>query len=454
MAIITKTNLSNITSFRIDAEYYKPEDLAIYNRLVYTKSINLLSLANVNGGKRLPKGEPFSETGFPYIRVVDINNWFVTDEKVAFISERIRKIISAYDIKINDILVTIVGNTVGLTGILNKDLGVANFTENCARIRNSKIDEYYLLAFLNSKYGQIQVVREKVGTSQPKLSLDRLRRFKIFIPNDENIKSISDLVKKSSELSILSRNLFDKANYILNEELGLTNILIKKHRTYTTSFSEVTSTRRMNSEYFSPLVKVIIDSPFLKKSKSISNLFQIVRGNTPKEYLEEGIPVIKTKNIRLPEIDRDRISDCVLSTKNLTAIQENDLLLASMGVGSLGRMSFIHLLEKEYIVDGTIRVLRKKNNTPANYEIPTLLFLSSKIGQELIYRGIVGSTGIISLPDEYLKRIPIPDFSSKLCDELSELVKTSMIAKKQSKELLAQAKNRVEQLIEEAATKN
>ena len=451
MAIITTTQLSKISNYRLDAQYYDPIQLKYDDNLRKSQNKALLHLANVNGGKRLPKGEPFSENGFPYIRVVDIQNSFIDDNKAAFISERVWKAISKYDIKLDDVLVTIVGNTVGLTGLLNKDLGIANFTENCARIRNSKIDPYYILAFLISKFGQNQVEREKVGTSQPKLSLDRLRRFRIFIPEALEIEHIANLVKKSSYNRLQSQTLYKQATDLLVQELGLDKISFEKPKSYSASFSEVATTRRMNAEYFSPLIKDILNQPFLKNSKPLTQLFQIVRGTSPSKYYKEGIPVIKTKNIRLPEIDRERINDFVLSTKDFTSIQENDLLLASMGVGSLGRMSYIFELEQDFIVDGTIRVLRKRAETPANYEIPTLLFLSTKVGQELIYRGIVGSTGIISLPDEFLNKIPIPQFETKFCLKITELIKNSMLAKKQSQQLLADAKARVEQLIEEAA---
>jgi type I restriction enzyme S subunit len=453
MAIITKTLLSNISNYRLDAQYYDPSQLLLEKQLLFSGYKTLFHLADVNGGKRLPKGEGFVESGFPYVRVVDIQNGFIDNSKVVSISEEIWRVISNYNLKLDDVLVTIVGNTVGLSGILSYDLGIANFTENCARIRNAKIDPYYILAFLISKYGQNQVDREKVGTSQPKLSLDRLRRFKIFCPKEIELKDISNMVKLSAESISLSQFHYKKAISILEYELGLDKVTFEKKKSYAASFSEVATTRRMNAEYFSPLVKKILCQSFLINSKPIGSLFQIIRGNSPKQYFDNGFPVIKTKNIRVPEIDRERVSDFVQTTKDLTTIQENDLLLASMGVGSLGRMSYILSLDEDTVVDGTIRVFRRKSSTPINYEIPTLLFLSTKVGQELIYRGIVGSTGIISLPDDYLSKIPIPHFPEDLCLELTRLVKESMMAKRESKRLLEEAKTRVEQLIEEAANK-
>ena len=281
MAIITTTQLSKISNYRLDAQYYDPIQLKYDDNLRKSQNKALLHLANVNGGKRLPKGEPFSENGFPYIRVVDIQNSFIDDNKAAFISERVWKAISKYDIKLDDVLVTIVGNTVGLTGLLNKDLGIANFTENCARIRNSKIDPYYILAFLISKFGQNQVEREKVGTSQPKLSLDRLRRFRIFIPEALEIEHIANLVKKSSYNRLQSQTLYKQATDLLVQELGLDKISFEKPKSYSASFSEVATTRRMNAEYFSPLIKDILNQPFLKNSKPLTQLFQIVSEQTP-----------------------------------------------------------------------------------------------------------------------------------------------------------------------------
>ena len=84
MAVITNTYLSDISSYRLDAEYYNPSQLSLHNQLLKSDNKSLISIAKVNGGKRLPKGEGFIEEGFPYVRVVDINNGFVSDEKVAY----------------------------------------------------------------------------------------------------------------------------------------------------------------------------------------------------------------------------------------------------------------------------------------------------------------------------------------------------------------------------------
>ena len=191
----------------------------------------------------------------------------------------------------------------------------------------------------------------------------------------------------------------------------------------------------------------------MKGGFTIGGLFYIVRGYTPKSYYTMGVPMVKTKSVRTPVIDKKRIEDYANSNESLTLTQENDLILAAMGVGSLGRTSFITQDDSGVAIDGTLRIFRKKDENLKYVEIPTMLFLSTEIGQKLIYRGIVGSTGIISVTDDYLAKIPVPMVDEPIRKKLTELVLKSIDAKKQSQALLARAKTRVEELIEQEANK-
>jgi hypothetical protein len=450
MAVWNKIKLSDIHPDRVDAEYFRKDyqdTLSFLKRTGVTLSFGRL-FKYINRGN-----QPFyhKEGTIKALRSVNVGFMNFNETRQEYVTDDFFKNSNRGKVQKDDVLITSTGvGTLGRTSIWYKD-DQAYCDGHITILRNGKIDPYFITAYLNSKYGLTQFDQNYRGSSG-QIEIYPYDISKFIIP--ECIfpfqKEIGDYLREAFQLKSQSELLFKQATNILEQELGLNNISFEKKRNFTASFSEIASTRRMNAEYLSPLIKDILNLPFFKDARPLASMFKIVRGISPCSYIENAVPVIKTKNIRLPEIDRDRISDCVKSSKDFTTVQENDLLLASMGVGSLGRMSYIHLLEKEFIVDGTIRILRKKNNTPDNYEIPTLLFLSSKAGQELIYRGIVGSTGIISLPDEFLSKIPVPKFSKELALNVSEMVKKSMITRKQSKDLLAQAKNRVEQLIEEA----
>jgi len=454
MAVCNSINLSEIQPDRFDAEYFRKDYQDNLKQI--KKCGNTLYLGKLF--KYINRGtQPlYDNTGnIKALRSVNVGFMNFNETRQEFVTEDFFEKSNRGKVERDDILITSTGvGTLGRTSIWFKD-EQAFCDGHITILRDSVVDPYCIVAFLNSKYGLAQFDQNYRGSSgQIEIYPFDISKFQIPECLVNSQIEIGNYLKSAFKLQSESNFYYNKAIDLIEKELGLENITFDRKKNYTASFSEVATTRRMNAEYFSPLVKKILSQSFLNNSKPISSIFQIVRGNTPKQYFENGFPVIKTKNVRVPEIDRERVSDFVQSTKDLTAIQENDLLLASMGVGSLGRMSYVFSLDEDMVVDGTIRVFRRKSSTPINYEIPTLLFLSTKVGQELIYRGIVGSTGIISLPDDYLSKIPIPHFPEELCLELTRLVKESMMAKRESKRLLEEAKTRVEQLIEEAANKN
>lgn len=77
------------------------------------------------------------------------------------------------------------------------------------------------------------------------------------------------------------------------------------------------------------------------------------------------------------------------------------------------------------------------------------VFLQSTIGQELIYRYVVGSTGIINIYDDDIAKIPIPVLDSKLQKDIATKVQESFNLRRQSKQLLEYAKQAVEMAIEQ-----
>jgi type I restriction enzyme S subunit len=143
-------------------------------------------IAEVRGGKRLPKGHKFSEqpTLFPYIRVVDFNNWSVNLANLKYLTEEDRKVLERYTISSEDVYISIAG-TVGLVGTVPKKLDGANLTENAAKIvirRKDRTDKRYLVAFLASAKGQQQITLRATKTSQPKLALSRIRQIPVALP--------------------------------------------------------------------------------------------------------------------------------------------------------------------------------------------------------------------------------------------------------------------------------
>ncbi len=148
--------------------------------------VKLGEVAEIKGGKRLPKGHSFSPvpTLYPYIRIVDFYNGSVKLTDLKYLKPEDREIIKNYIITTKDVYISIAG-TIGLVGIIPKDLDKANITENAARLiilNSSKLDRLFIVGFLSSKQGQNEIIIRTTKTSQPKLALTRIKQIQLPLP--------------------------------------------------------------------------------------------------------------------------------------------------------------------------------------------------------------------------------------------------------------------------------
>ena len=99
------------------------------------------NIAEIKGGKRVPKGYSLESTptNYPYIRVTDFNdNGSIDLNDIHYINESVFKQIKNYTISTNDLYISIAG-TIGKTGIIPKELDGANLTENACNLFLKKI---------------------------------------------------------------------------------------------------------------------------------------------------------------------------------------------------------------------------------------------------------------------------------------------------------------------------
>lgn len=185
-------------------------DISLKYRFIFNKYVKIPSknewielgkVVEVKGGKRLPKGQNITEedTGFKYVRVDDLSWSGIFDlENIKFISEENHKKIKNYISKENDILLTIVGATVGKCGLVPLELDGENITENFARLIILDKEKYrpeYINYCLQSKTSVYQIDEYKGRSSQGKLALFRIKKIKIPNIKPELQQKIVDEIK-------------------------------------------------------------------------------------------------------------------------------------------------------------------------------------------------------------------------------------------------------------------
>lgn len=147
-------------------------------------------IAQIKGGKRLPKDAKYAETAtpYPYIRVTDFENMSVNMTNLKYLTKEVQQKIKNYTISKDDIY-TSIASLIGKVGIIPDKLHNANLTENATKIVHS-MDKKYLAFYLNSSEVQSQIAFFTKATTQPKLALYRIENLKIKIPPLEIQKRI------------------------------------------------------------------------------------------------------------------------------------------------------------------------------------------------------------------------------------------------------------------------
>ena len=169
------------------------------------------SLAEVKGGKRLPKGIDLVTTPnqHPYIRVRDLNNTVFASlsNDYEYVDDETQQSISRYIVSTGDLLISVVG-TIGLTAIVDHTLNKANLTENCVKLTNIKnVTPEYLLLFLRSSQGVEAISKGTVGAVQLKLPIKNIQSIAVPLLCDEELQSLNETL--STIFSQISANIVE-----------------------------------------------------------------------------------------------------------------------------------------------------------------------------------------------------------------------------------------------------
>ncbi|HBR13962.1 MAG TPA: hypothetical protein DD723_00230 [Candidatus Omnitrophica bacterium] len=433
---------------RIDAEYYKPVFLLGHKLIENKQSRELWRLADVKGGKRLPKDETFSEDGIPYIRAEDVKNNFINYENSPKISSELHQKLKSYQTKFDDVLITIVGNSIGDVGIIKFKIAKCNLTENCAKLVNLKeINADYLFAFLLSKYGQNQIAREKVGTSQPKLALIRIRDFKVPVPNKNLLDKLSVIIQEAKNVQDNSEKEYKEAERFFFKELNLEGYKANDENISIRNFKNCLTVERFDAEYWQSKYDEIEKRVSNIPQKSLNDIVHVKKGVEPGSdaYSDTGKLFIRVSDFSIYGIDEGekRIPDELYEKlKNTYRPLKGEILFTKDG--TIG-ISFALNEDIDAIVSGAFLRLKPKVKINNDY---LALALNSYYCKAQIER-MSGGAIIAHLKPDCAMKIKIPLLSDKKQEEIAEKISNALRLRKEAKTLLEKAKRAVEIFIEE-----
>ncbi len=163
-------------------------------------SIKLGAGSTPTGGKKV-----YTDNGIMFIRSQNVWNDGLKVADIAYISDGINNKMQGSIVKANDILLNITGASIGRSCVLDKDFDTANVNQHVSIIR---LVDPEMNAFIHkciiSPYIQKLIMDVQVGVSREGLSMDKLGRFLIPIPPQNEQTRIKE---KIDQLMVLCDEL-------------------------------------------------------------------------------------------------------------------------------------------------------------------------------------------------------------------------------------------------------
>ena len=200
--------------------------------------------------------------------------------------------------------------------------------------------------------------------------------------------------------------------------------------------SQLEGATRIDAEYYQPEYLDMFNKINNFKVNNVGNICDILRGNTPKEYGDFEIPVIRSGDLSYGFIN-DYENLLKAKNENIFFLKNGDVIISSIGFGSIGKVNIFFGENDKLATVAEVSVLRNCKINP--YFVWG--FLRSKFGQFQINREITGATGQLHLNTGNIANIIIPIVKNKVGQEIENFYKDAERLYQKSKELYAQAEN-------------
>lgn len=432
---------------RMESEFYNSNTVSYKNTV---KASHIIDFSQYGTSKELNEmGE-----GYPVLRLNEFNYSFISHpDKYCSLLD-----IDAYhglQLKKDDVLICRTnGNPkyVGRSAIVPKDYDYA-FASYLFRIRPNRkyINSATLVAFLNSKYGRLEIEKYSMVGNQANFSPAKFREISIPVFSKDLNDKIEDITYRAFQKLEMSESLYSEAANNMLECLDLNDFTASSNscnvKTLKESFIE---TGRLDAEYYQPKYDDILHhiQAYKYGSKNLAEICDIKEENfTPKD--DTTYKYVELANIgkygNIIGCSQQKGED--LPSRARRIVSKNDVVISSLE----GSLDSCALVEEDY--DGALcstgfYVLK---SSVLNSETLLVLFKSPLV-KELMRKGCSG-TILTAIGRQELERIPIPLIRQEIQDEIAQHVQSSISLRKESQQLLEYAKLTVEGAIQNGGGK-
>jgi restriction endonuclease S subunit len=178
----------------------------------------------------------------------------------------------------------------------------------------------------------------------------------------------------------------------------------------------------------------------------VKDIVEVNRRGKGLNKIDDGeVPNYKVRNLTNFGVDKepDFISKNDFIKNKICQIKKGDVLLASTGVGSLGKVD-LYYKDCPATVDGHITILRVKSQYDSGY---LKSFLQSRYGQIMIEQNTLGSTGQTEIYPKDIGEFLIPIPSLEIQKHIGNRIRRAEELREEAKQIRQEVDNKFYNLI-------
>ncbi|OGK09915.1 hypothetical protein A2767_01575 [Candidatus Roizmanbacteria bacterium RIFCSPHIGHO2_01_FULL_35_10] len=258
---------------------------------------------------------------------------------------------------------------------------------------------------------------------------------------------IEKVYLKSISLIQISNEIYQQAENLLLEELGLRDYKIEDELSCVVNYSDIKTANRVDAEYFQPKYEKLISIIKSQNSNRLGEIVSMKKGIEPgsEVYQEQGKLFMRVSSLSkfgIDKVDQKYLSDDLYQKlKKDFEPQIGEILLTKDATPGI---AYVLKEPLESIISGGVLRLKLNQNIELEY---LALCMNSLIGQMQAEKDAGGSIIVHWKPEE-IKKVIIPIIPKVTQQKIADLVRKSHEARKKSKELLEEVKRKVEEMIE------
>jgi len=445
-SIIQKSQLEGTD--RVDAEYYQPEYLELARKIRSVKNQSLKEIGVIRSGTTPTDRDDELIDGVVLLKTTDIrNNILSNDDNYYHITPKIAERMLKTKLETNDILVNIVGATLGVIGrasLVPNSFPESNITQAMAliRMKGTVYLPEFVFTYIMSKYGQFQTDRLARPTGQFNLNLEELGQVLVPEISISKQKDVAETIKNVMELQEESKKTYQHAENLLLEELGLKDFKIPEDLSYIVNYSDTENVDRVDADYFQPKYEFLI-----KKIENKKRLFEFTNKANKSFKTEPDIEYnyieISDVNVGTGDVIFNKVVGKELPANAKIKVSGGELIISKVRP-TRGAVAIIpDEYNQNFVASGAFFIFKVTSPTREFLQV----VLRSMIGKLQMERPTTG-TSYPTITDQDVENLWIPDVKIETQQKIANLVTKSHEARKKSKELLEEAKRKVEEMIE------